>query len=340
MSFEDFVQYFDSVTICMLSADVSASICGIVRPNAAQDGRPWVDTRRKGVVELDKFDNSIQATCFSFSVPSGQSGDVWFSIHQPDTRNPSHKPYIDLGVALLREKPDGSYELQASTGVGCSRELYIKCRALAGNYVVVPLTTGCKMMQDASDGSTNPPLYDEETEQFTTEVQSALRVAFKQLDTDMDHLLRGEELYRCVELLNYNSTWDDTNECAEYLLGFDSCDDGLTLDGFCEAFLALFKWNDCDETMVRHAAGLWIHLTSISLAMQLMHQLGALGFDEDLDLAYTRHFVIAAHSTFVPDFKARAFDADLFDEAMEQTLVQAGRYAPLSIGTLGVVHSS
>lgn len=134
----------------------------------------WCEKRLKGEFRYlaDKAD--VSTGMYRLHVPRGTR--VCVGVHQQDERVDSAKPYLEIGVTLMRLRGTG-HELVASTGASVDREAQARlpcCAAMrsarliclscchhcrchcrprpsqleleleAGDYVAVPITCGCR----------------------------------------------------------------------------------------------------------------------------------------------------------------------------------------------------
>jgi hypothetical protein len=133
MCFDDVVQYFYSMTVCM---------------TLHRSGEFWHEKRVKSCFifndddqSSENFDNRFIPPMYVLSLL--QQSKVFVSVFQEDIRAARAAPYIDIGVTVLKVTADYSFELVAS-GMGVERQVQTEMTLPPGNYVVVPISTGCK----------------------------------------------------------------------------------------------------------------------------------------------------------------------------------------------------
>ena len=109
-----------------------------------------------------------------------------------------NKPYIDMGVAILRviEGKDGeedTYEFKDSSGCAVDREISVEVPELVGGqtYIVVPMCTGTKFQplsqqSAAQDTTREQALFADDEGTYTPEAKRAVDEIFERLDIDMD----------------------------------------------------------------------------------------------------------------------------------------------------------
>jgi hypothetical protein len=147
MSFQDLLKHFVSLNVCM------TRVPGVNK-------KPWKEARRTfffdyvRVEEENNSTNVIKADNYRMMSPCylltlTRKGTVVAMVHQEDTRCEDSKPYIDIGVSILRTDPVyGTFTLVTGTGNATERQNQSEDMELeAGRYLIVPTTTGCKLKQ-------------------------------------------------------------------------------------------------------------------------------------------------------------------------------------------------
>ena len=61
------------------------------------------------------------------------------------------RPYIDAGVALIKETEDGEFHLVESTVLNKDREVSLQINLTPGKYIILPRTTGGLMASKPAD---------------------------------------------------------------------------------------------------------------------------------------------------------------------------------------------
>jgi hypothetical protein len=208
MSFQDLIVYFSDVNICMATAHSSC---------------PWKEERRQFYFELEKqrtvtaaapsspanlsFKTSDQykmkSSFFRFTV--ARKGSFILTLHQQDKRIQGTPDYLDLGfIVLKRVSGPLGYEFVFSTGFKIKRQNQSEETELeAGEYVIIPFSTGCKLRQyyedrERSSGDPTPLTYRQEASaeplQFTKEGLKIFTEVFHRLDTANQGFLGKAEL--------------------------------------------------------------------------------------------------------------------------------------------------
>lgn len=104
MSFEDFLTRFDSATVCKV--------------------RQWEEVRTRGCFlrcvsgeagwMSGPMDSVISKWYYRLDVTRKEGQQVHIGLHQEDERirqNGQRRPFLDVGMVVLRQAEDGSFEL-------------------------------------------------------------------------------------------------------------------------------------------------------------------------------------------------------------------------------------
>ena len=135
MCFEDVFEYFYSINVCMARH---------------RSGEFWHEKRVRSCFVFNDSEQTGEDTEMTRFAPPmyvlslSQQSKVFVSLFQEDIRDAHAAPYIDIGVTVLKLTPDYTFELAAASGAAVERQVQTEMILPAGNYVVVPITTGCK----------------------------------------------------------------------------------------------------------------------------------------------------------------------------------------------------
>jgi len=194
MAFEDFLAHFDCLNVCYIQPGLGVPSQFDTDAEGNASAGNWVDQRRKGTFRLrgtastdadeatagpDGAGNDvINNSMYILTVPEfkgssdGATCRTWVSLHQEDERVETAKPYLDMGVTVLKVLDDEWYadedsidyrdmkaaaavlppamELTGATGVSVDRQTQLQLDLTPGRYLVVPHTTGCKFKMNES----------------------------------------------------------------------------------------------------------------------------------------------------------------------------------------------
>lgn len=136
MSFDDFLVHFRSVNVC----------------KHRKAGMRWNEARLKGSFSYSK--GHVSTSMYILAVPSKAEVEFGVSVHrqgthsqptvidnalarsaytqlhQVDQRVESAKPYIDMGLTIMKDNGDGSYELITASGVQVDRQVQLSVQRM------------------------------------------------------------------------------------------------------------------------------------------------------------------------------------------------------------------
>ena len=136
MNFNDFLENFYSVNVCMVRP-----------PEQNRNGeRQWYDTRERFMYSM--INDGCDVCSLSYVLTLHEKSDyIYVSVHQKDIRCVGTSSYIDIGVTVLQfDQNTNKYILIASTGNSADRQNQTELFSLhAGQYLIIPTSTGCKL---------------------------------------------------------------------------------------------------------------------------------------------------------------------------------------------------
>ena len=308
MSFEDMVANFYSINVCMTR-------------HPKYNPVPWFESRRKFCFQYledddDSVDDDKKLSVPIFVMTVTDPGHFIVAVHQEDTRCHGAKPYIDLGVTVLKEDPtDGTYTLVNGTGISVERQNHsAEFEVSSGKYLLVPTTTGIKLKQQLKQekvavGEIAPPkqLLQRDSAgkiEFTDDVVNIFWDLFDRLDHDGDNLLNKDELDHFMVLAGLEPLQDDV---FEWLINnFEPPHtNGLSRQGFINAQLFFLENVGSEEE-------------------KLIKEFRHLGYNDRLQLSNARGAVLSVHGTVEMTLNSIPFDPKVFEEAVELPIMQLG----------------
>ncbi|RYG66041.1 hypothetical protein EON64_10645 [archaeon] len=328
MSFQDLLQYFRSLNICM------TRFPGLNK-------KPWKEARRSFFfdyvpIEDDNTNNnngiskgdSYRIMSPTYLLTLAQKSTVIATVHQQDSRCENAPAYIDVGVSILRVDPAyGTFTLVTGTGNATERQNQTEDLELeAGKYLIVPTTSGCKLKQhvqtignNATANSKGPvPLTKTSASgdvHFSEAVIKAYTELFHRMDSDNDGKLSKAEMDAYM-LRTEGSTIEDV--AFTWLVNnFESKEKtGLSLAGFLKAQLYVYKQCGSDEEKLRK-------------------EFASLGYNsETLELQTCRKMALSVHSTADFTLDTMPYDENAGNEAEELVIMQKGERKDLENGTI------
>jgi len=189
ISYEEFFKYFDSVSIWQI--------------------KNWKEIRLKGKfikVQEEEKDNEWVISQFYYTFTLKSPTYMIISLHQEDERHLGwdKRPYVDLSYSILKREKDGTLSIAGFADSITDRDLEQGFNLDAGNYIVVPRTTGALMTKHADADNTPVPirLYSGGKKFFNPKVYSTLRDIFRKIDLQFDGILTARELNLFGKIVN------------------------------------------------------------------------------------------------------------------------------------------
>jgi len=200
---------------------------------------------------------------------------VILGVHQEDTRIAcvsATRPYLDIGVVILKKAVDGTLSLVADRSLNVARQNELEVDLEAGNYVFLPRTTGCLLKRPADTQKKNIKL-------MTNGVShdlfiSAIKAVFRNFDIFLDRSLGCVEFGGLFKDLG-KTELTEAEFYSDILTKFTSTSDGLTERGLIEFFM------NAVQTQGEETVWAWFE---------------KLGFDRDLFNGRQRSFIFTMHS--------------------------------------------
>eukprot|EP00597_Dinobryon_sp_UTEXLB2267_P012206 CAMPEP_0170120186 /NCGR_PEP_ID=MMETSP0020_2-20130122/14966_1 /TAXON_ID=98059 /ORGANISM="Dinobryon sp., Strain UTEXLB2267" /LENGTH=889 /DNA_ID=CAMNT_0010349949 /DNA_START=12 /DNA_END=2681 /DNA_ORIENTATION=- len=354
MSFSDMLKFFSGINVCMVR--------GIPDSKGHTATAPWKEVRRRfffdfaAVKKGDEVsaERRITCPCYELTIPQSE-GEFYFSVHQQDIRCADAKPYMDIGVTILQEQHgahivEGSasessrkYKFIAGTGISASRQNQSeKIQLSAGKYLVVPISTGCKLetfienytKQVAELPNTDPVklvITDAAgvVVDFTDDVYRAYTEIFYRMDSDSDGYLSKPELDHFMVLTEGATVTDEafawmvSNFGSKTVANLDERG-GIPLAGFIRAQLFVFKHVGSNEEKLRH-------------------ELALLGYDAYLQVLSSRQAALVVHGCGKMDYTltAQDFNPAAYEDACELHIRKNGKCTSYEGGKINLfVHKS
>jgi len=168
MSFQDFNQQFRALNVCKVG--------------------DWEEVRVKGefTTRLSTYDSSIKSRYFyELSVQSKQR--LLIGVHQEDERIQeviNRKPYLSLGIAILKKTPKGDLELVFMKEFAAERQVELDVDLDPGEYVILPRTSGCNLRKPKNFSSANIKMVNDSGDLHPL-VELIIKDIFRRLDKYM-----------------------------------------------------------------------------------------------------------------------------------------------------------
>ncbi|CAI2386182.1 unnamed protein product [Moneuplotes crassus] len=259
MCFEDFIKHFRSLNVCRV--------------------RNWEEVRVKGkfirVQNVEDPDIEVVLSKWYYSLDVNEQTRVFLGVHQEDERVENtrlRRPYLDIGIAVLRRTGDNNVELIDLKDLNIERQCELDVTLDPGSYIILPRTTGCYLRRPKGAPQQDIHLLDE-YDGFNDIFESTLNDIFRKFDMLLNRELSYTEFRGFYECLGKNLS--EAEFRSEILEKYCSSNRGITLRGFKEF------WRDSIKTYGTQTIFGWLE---------------NLGYDQDLYSIRSRCFVMTMHS--------------------------------------------
>lgn len=288
MSYEDFFKYFDSITICKT--------------------QNWEELRLKGkfirVEEEEIEGNDWVISQFYYTFNLENPAHVEIGLHQEDERilGADKRPYLDATYIILKKNDDGHLSVAGMAEMYTSRDVEGAFNLEAGQYIVVPYTTGA-LLRKSSDNIPPVPLKVDlkGKKVWNSMLQSTFNDVFRKIDLQLDGVLTARELNLFGKIVNdpiFANITEETFSSPEFHK-ISHVPDGLTRFGFYQVV-----YNHSEEKVRRI--------------------LDTLGYDKSLQSTKSRVFILTFHST--ENIKVKIGNAATSDLNQKATTLMMAEY--------------
>lgn len=327
MSFEDLVQYFFSINICLSKSPTSR--------------RNWIELRKRIMfVGSSRDADSVSIHVPMFLLTVSQQTEVSLSVHQRDMRARNAESYIDIGVSVLQILA-GSDEVKLvlSTGTSSERQVQTPLASLQpGRYLVVPTTTGGRLSslsKHLAAASEPLVLVDDATQELhlTDRLDAIIDEVFDRFDSTGSNFLDHASMSAFCQVTEGCELEMKTFQWM--MRQFDSCERGISRQGFKD--MQMFLIEELIVQCQNESEGRGEQpISDPNLCLDLFRrELASLGYHPaTLRLVCARQAVLAVHSDHAVTLDAVPFDADLFEEAVELPVIEHGRVTELDGGSI------
>ena len=221
MGYDDFLQNYYCVNVCKT--------------------RNWDEVRIKGkfikVQEIDDPKIELVMSKWFYAVEIQEKTKVIFGLHQEDERIESVanlRPYMDISIAILKKKGDGSVEIIDFTDFELDRQVEIEYDfEEPGTYIILPRTSGC-LLRKSPDLPNERAVLIDRMNNLTTSCKSTISDIFRKFDMLLNRKLSYTEFKGFYECINKTLTEQEFDQ--KILAKYPSHEKGLSLKGFIEFF--------------------------------------------------------------------------------------------------------
>lgn len=147
MCFDDYVSIFKGINVCRV--------------------KNWEEVWIKGkfiwVQNIEDSNIEVVLSKWYYSLDINEPTRIIVGIHQEDEwiqAVNAWRPYLDIGIAILRRTNDNNVELIDLKDFGIERQVELDLTLDAGSYIILPWTTGCMLRRPHDAGDDNIQLID------------------------------------------------------------------------------------------------------------------------------------------------------------------------------------
>ncbi len=145
----------------------------------------------------------------------------------------SRRPYLDIGITILRKMNDGSASLQEIKELQFERQIELEVDLDPGFYIILPKSTGCTLKRPVDAVTENIKMIDK-NRRINELVHSTIVDIFRKYDMLLTRELTYVEFKGFYECLNKTISQQEFE--TQLLNNYASTQKGVTLAGFVEFF--------------------------------------------------------------------------------------------------------
>ena len=289
LTFKDFLKEFSSLAVCFT--------------------KNWeeVHLRGKYIKIGDNIDNNQVMSKWYYSILLEKQTNLIISLFQDEDKfkeNDSRKQLIDISVSILKLDINKNEISHIQTyDFSLTSNLQIELNLPAGQYIIVPRTSGCLFGRNILNNISNNNidmninnnktiLYNIETKTFSSVFTNTIKDIFKKFDILLNKYLSFKEFKQFLECVKTDADNFNQNQFKEITNKFQSYNNCLTEDGFIEFWKDSYLCEGGEE--------------------EVKHWFKFLGYDDDLYPLRSRCFMMTFHSDIPINVSARdAISTDL-----------------------------
>jgi len=155
---------------------------------------------------VEDLDIEVVLSKWYYSLDVNEVTRVFLGLHQEDERvenTKSRRPYLDIGIAILRRTGDNNVELIDLKDLNIDRQCELDVTLDPGSYIILPRTTGCYLRRPNDAQTENITLLDEYSN-FNELFDSTLNDIFRKFDMLLNRELSYTEFRGFYECLGKN----------------------------------------------------------------------------------------------------------------------------------------
>ena len=201
MSYEDFYNGYDSITICKVEN--------------------WNEVRMRGIFmrlfEADDTDEDFVLSKFYYSFRLEEETSIEIGLHQEDERilGSDRRRYVDMQILIIRRHNNGTMSIAHDSGSKSDRDSETSVTLGPGHYIVIPRSSGATLSKPNTDpqGPIDMKIDSDSRETLHPVLRTTMDDVFRRMDLQLNGALSAEELNQFGRLIGNeqleNITEDD-----------------------------------------------------------------------------------------------------------------------------------
>lgn len=240
----------------------AASLAKLSEPKNLKE---WTHATSKGMFYIDEETEKL--LCHQYDLKLTEDTSVWITIQPIKTRcQADSDQVIDTGLFILRDKPDedGNVLVTFTKHRDAKGKYGVKCSLDAGNYRIIPFTTGSRLKKRVSDPSSPAKLLQLKDGKYTISkaFRKVLEDIFDLSDLDGNGTMSREEFNWYNIRTSDEEVGDDEWEVVEERLELEEGE--ITKNGF-------LQLNDMEaEDSKGDEDDMWVTLESLGINKELV----------------------------------------------------------------------
>lgn len=240
----------------------AASLAKLSEPKNLKE---WTHATSKGMFYIDEETEKL--LCHQYNLKLTEDTSVWITIQPIKTRcQADSDQVIDTGLFILRDKPDedGNVLITFTRHRDAKGKYGVKCSLDAGNYRIIPFTTGSRLKKRESDPSSAAKLLQLKDGKYTITkaFRKVLEDVFDLSDLDGNGTMSREEFNWYNIRTSDEEVGDDEWEVVEERLELE--DGEITKNGFLQLNEMEAEDSNGDED------DMWVTLESLGINKELV----------------------------------------------------------------------
>lgn len=240
----------------------AASLANLSEPKNLKE---WTHATSKGMFYIDEETENL--LCHQYNLKLTEDTSVWITIQPIKTRcQDDLDQVIDTALFILRDKPDedGNVLVTFTNHRDAKGKYGVKCSLDAGNYCIIPFTTGSRLKKRKNDISSAAKLLQLKDGKYTISkaFRKVLEDVFDLSDLDGNGTMSREEFNWYNIRTSDEEVGDDEWEVVEERLELENGE--ITKNGFLQLNIMEAEDSNGDED------DMWVTLESLGINKELV----------------------------------------------------------------------